>query len=152
MLECVAFFQQNIQNKPSTLRLATLREWLLQHFIVLQTFILQLYPGKKSLFPTKLLHCSLNTQIRPQKHEHLERRFAFFPACAVMDRTGTKRSSCCFNVQSITSKSALSSLTGLGILQVISIFLYLEYQVEIYQPFMWCSGSNISCFMKHICV
>lgn len=54
-----------------------------------------------------------------------------------MNHTGWKRSCCCFNVQSIASKSGLLSSTGPGILRFISIFLHLEYQVEPYQPFTW---------------
>lgn len=116
-----------------------MQEWCLQLFIVLQTFILQLYPGKY-----RFIHKVTATLLQPPRFEIpnqtpeawvSRKNISALPA-AVMDGVGIKRSSCCFNVQSITSKPALLSPPGLGLLRFLSIRLH---QVETYQPFTWCT-------------
>lgn len=134
-----------------------LQEWRLQHFIVPQRFIL--HPEKKfysQLTPNPNCHTAATFKSNPVSI-NIYKAYLPFSATAVMNRIGMKRTCCCFNVQSITSKSGLLSSTGPGILQFISIFLHLEYQVEKHQPLTGCTSAATDhfwafycCFMKPV--
>lgn len=100
-----------------------------------------LHPEKKfysQLTPNPNPHTAATFKSYPGSI-NIYQAYLLFSASAVMNRIGMKRTCCCFNVQSITSKSGLLSSTGPGILQFISIFLDLEYQVETHQPLTGCT-------------
>lgn len=101
-----------------------------------------IYPEKKfysQLTPNPVTLLLLLTPKSNAGSINIYKAYLLFSATAVLKRFGMKRTCCCFNVQSITSKSGLLSSTGPGILQFISIFLHLEYQVETHQPLTGCT-------------